>query len=88
MAGGAYNAICEWLRTNAPADHFWTCNSALVPYLDGYLPGTRCQPKLARDEYPLPADNLHDDLLSESAGAGPDGDAPVRPLEGGGPGVA
>ena len=45
--GRCLHAIREWLRTNAPADQFWTCNSALVPYLDGYLPGTRCQPKLA-----------------------------------------
>jgi hypothetical protein len=34
-------------RQAATEPQFWTCNSALVPYLDGYVPGTGCQPKLA-----------------------------------------
>jgi hypothetical protein len=45
--GRCLHAVREWLRANAPAEQLWTCNSALVPYLDGYVPGTRCRPKLA-----------------------------------------
>jgi hypothetical protein len=40
-------AVRGWLWENAPEGQFWSCNSALLPYLGGGMPGRHCQPKLA-----------------------------------------